>query len=137
MGFGDPFDDRKPQAVSDTVLRAALENGVSQVVEESESGRFPQVAGVQFDFDGRKPVGSRVVKRTVNGQPLDEKKTYALACTTFLANGGDGYAMLNGAQTLLDPQSAQIDSTVLANAIVAAAEIAPKVEGRSKRLDSK
>ena len=122
-------------AVTGAVLRAALENGVSQVVEESESGRFPQVAGVQFDFDGRKPAGSRVVKITVNGQPLDEKKTYTLACTTFLANGGDGYAMLKGAQTLVDPQSAQIDSTVLANAIVAAGEIAPQVEGRSKRLD--
>ena len=121
--------------VTGAVLRAALENGVSQVVEESESGRFPQVSGVQFDFDGRKPVGSRVVKLTVNGQPLDEKKIYTLACTSFVANGGDGYAMLKGAKTLIDPPSAQIDSTVLAKAIAAAGEIAPKVEGRSKRLD--
>lgn len=121
--------------VTGAVLHAALENGVSQVVEESESGRFPQVSGVQFEFDGRKPAGSRVVKLTVSGQPLDEKKIYTLACTSFLANGGDGYAMLKGAKLLIDPQSAQIDSTVLANAIVAAGEIAPKVEGRSKRLD--
>lgn len=121
--------------VTGAVLRAALENGVSQVIEESESGRFPHVSGVQFDFDGRKPAGSRVVKATVNGQPLDEKKTYTLACTSFVANGGDGYAMLKGAKTPIDSQSAQIDSTVLANAIVAAGEIAPKVEGRSKRLD--
>jgi 5'-nucleotidase len=121
--------------VSGAVLRAALENGVSQVVEESESGRFPQISGVQFDFDGRKPVGSRVVKVAVAGQPLDEKKSYTLALTTYLANGGDGYAMFKGAKLLIDPQSAQIDSTVLANAIVAAGEIAPKLEGRSKRLD--
>jgi 5'-nucleotidase len=121
--------------VTGAVLRAALENGVSQVVEESESGRFPQVSGVQFDFDGRKPVGSRVIKLTVNGQPLDEKKIYTLACTSFVANGGDGYAMLKGTKLLIDSQSAQIDSTVLANAIVAAGEIAPQVEGRSKRLD--
>lgn len=124
-------------AVTGAILRAALENGVSQVVEESESGRFPQVSGVQFDFDGRKPAGSRIVKITVNGQPLDEKKTYTLACTSFLANGGDGYAMLKGAKTLLDPPSAQIDSTVLANALVMAGEIAPQVEGRSNRLDRK
>jgi 5'-nucleotidase len=121
--------------VTGAVLRAALENGVSQVVEESESGRFPQISGVQFDFDGRKPVGSRVVKVAVNGQPLDEKKKFTLALTTYLSNGGDGYAMFKGAKLLLDPQSAQIDSTVLAQAIAAAGEIAPKLEGRSKRLD--
>lgn len=68
--------------ITGAVLRAALENGVSQVLEESESGRFPQISGAQFDFDGRKPAGSRVVKVAVAGQPLDEKKTYTLAATT-------------------------------------------------------
>jgi 5'-nucleotidase len=122
-------------AITGAVLRAALENGVSQVVEESESGRFPQVAGVQFEFDGRKPVGTRVVKVFVNGQPLEEKKSYTLAVTSYIAGGGDGYSMLKGAQQLIDSESAQIDSTVLANAISAVGEIAPKLEGRSKRLD--
>ena len=121
--------------ITGTVLRAALENGVSQVVEESESGRFPHVAGMQFEFDGRKPVGSRVVNVTVNGQPLDNQKNYTLACALFVANGGDGYAMLKGAKMLIDPQSAQIDSTVLENAIRSANEIAPKLEGRTRRLD--
>ncbi len=121
--------------VTGTALRAMLENGVSQVVEESESGRFPHVAGIRFEFDGRKPVGSRVVSVTVNGQPLDEKKNYTLACTTFLAGGGDGYAMLKDAKRLVDAESAPIDSTVLENAIRAATEIAPQLEGRSKRLD--
>ncbi len=121
--------------ITGAVLRAALENGVSQVVEESESGRFPQISGVQFDFDGRKPAGARVVKVTVNGQPLDEKKTYTLAATTYIAGGGDGYAMFKNAKLLIEPESAQIDSTVLANAIAAVGEIAPKVEGRVKRLD--
>lgn len=121
--------------ITGAILRAALENGVSQVVEESESGRFPQVSGIQFEFDGRKPVGSRVVKVLVNGQSLEEKKRYTLAVTTYLANGGDGYSMFKGAKQLVDAESAQIDSTVLANAISTAGEIAPKIEGRSKRLD--
>jgi 5'-nucleotidase len=116
-------------------LRAALENGVSQVVEESESGRFPQVSGLQFEFDARNPIGQRVVKIIVNSQPLDEKKTYTLAVTSYIAGGGDGYAMFKNARLLLEPESAQIDSTILANAIAAAAQVAPKVEGRSKRLD--
>ncbi len=121
--------------VTGAAVKAALENGVSLVVEESESGRFPQVSGVQFEFDGRKPVGSRVVKVTVNGQPLDEKKTYTLASTGFIADGGDGYVMFKSGRRLIAQESAQLDALVVTNAIQTAGEIAPKVEGRIKRLD--
>jgi 5'-nucleotidase len=121
--------------ITGALLRAALENSVSQVVEETESGRFPQVSGLQVEFDGRKPVGSRIVKVTVGGQLLDEKKVYSLATNAYLAGGGDGYKMLQGLKFLIPPESAEIDSTVLANAITAAGEVAPKVEGRIKRLD--
>ncbi|MGH9834548.1 MAG: bifunctional metallophosphatase/5'-nucleotidase, partial [Blastocatellia bacterium] len=86
--------------VSGSILRAALENGVSQIVEEKESGRFPQVSGLQFEFDGRKPAGSRVVKVTVNGQPLDEKKIYTLATNTYLVHGGDNYKMFKEVKLL-------------------------------------
>lgn len=121
--------------VSGAILRAALENAVSQVVEESESGRFPQLSGATLEFDGRKPVGSRVVKVTVAGQPLEEQKTYSLAVTSYVAGGGDGYAMFKTAKRLLDAAAAPIDSAVLAEVISAASPIAPKLEGRVKRLD--
>ncbi len=121
--------------ISGAQLKAALENGVSKVVEESESGRFPQVSGLQFGFDGRKPAGSRVVKVMVGGQPLDEKKVYTLAVNSYLTGGGDGYSMLKGLKLLIPQESAEIDSTILGNAIAAAGEVAPKVEGRIKRLD--
>lgn len=116
-------------------IKAALENGVSQAVEASESGRFPQVSGVQFEFDGRKPIGSRVVKVTINGQPLDEMKTYTLASSVYLLEGGDGYSMFKNAKQLIAPEAAEIDSTMLANVIAAASEVSPKAEGRIKRLD--
>lgn len=116
-------------------IKAALENGVSQVVEESESGRFPQVAGLRFEFDGRKPVGSRVIKVTINGQPLDEKKTYSVASSVYMLEGGDGYSMFKNAKQLIAPESAEIDSTMLANVITIAGEVSPTVEGRIKRLD--
>ena len=121
--------------VTGAILKAALENGVSQVVEESESGRFPQVSGVQFEFDGRKSVGSRVVKVLVNGQPLDETKTYTLASTGYIADGGDGYSIFKHCKRLVAEESAQLDALVVTNAIQTAGEIAPKVEGRIKRLD--
>ncbi len=121
--------------ISGVLLLAALENGVSQVVEETESGRFPQVSGIQFEFDGRKPAGSRVVKVMVGGQPLDQKRLYSLATNAYLTGGGDGYKMLQGLRFLISQESAQIDSTMLANSIAAAGEVAPKLEGRIKRLD--
>lgn len=116
-------------------IKAALENGVSQVSEESESGRFPQVSGVQFEFDGRRPVGSRVVKVIINGQPLDEKRAYTLASSNYLIEGGDGYSMFKTPKYLIPAESAEIDSTILANLILRVGEVAPKVEGRIKRLD--
>ncbi|MGH9847851.1 MAG: 5'-nucleotidase C-terminal domain-containing protein, partial [Blastocatellia bacterium] len=121
--------------ITGAMLKAALENGVSQVVEESESGRFPQVSGVQFEFDGRKPVGSRVVKVLVQGQPLNEKKIYTLASIGYIADGGDGYVMFKSARRLIAQESAPLDALVVTNAIEAAGEIAPKLEGRIKRLD--
>ena len=42
-------------------LRAALENGVSRV--EDGAGRFPQIAGMRFEYDPAAPAGSRVGHR--------------------------------------------------------------------------
>lgn len=73
-------------------LLAALENGVSQVADKA--GRFPQVAGITFEFNPGKPVGRRVGKVTVDGAAIDLKKTYRLATNDYMARGGDGYDML-------------------------------------------
>ncbi len=116
-------------------IKAALENGISQIVEASESGRFPQVSGLAFEYDARKPAGSRVVSVTINGQPLDEKKTYTMASSVFLIEGGDGYTMFKSAKLLITPESAAIDSAVLSDFISAAGEVSPKIEGRIKRLN--
>ena len=73
---------------------------------------------------------------TVNGKPLDEKKNYTLATTDYVAiDGGDGYAMLKSARVLIPREQAKFDSDILETAIRAQKVIAPKVEGRIKRLD--
>ena len=122
--------------VTGATLRAALEHGVSRSAEDAEPGRFPQVSGIQFSFDGSRPAGNRVVELTVNGQPFDRAKKYSLATTTFTANGGDGYSMFKGLPVLLSPEKAPIDSDALQRAISSVAAIAPKVQGRIKRLDA-
>ena len=123
--------------VTGAILKAALENGVSRTAPGSEPGGFPQVSGVQFSFDASKSPGSRVVDVKVNGQPLDETRKYTLATSTFLAlDGGDGYSMFKGAPVVTSPDRAPIDSDALRRMFVSGKAIAPKVEGRIKRLDT-
>ena len=49
---------------------------------------FAQMAGVEATYDSRKPAGERLI------EPLDPARLYTVASSAFLANGGDGYAML-------------------------------------------
>lgn len=76
-------------------LKAALENGVSQI--EDGAGRFAQVGGMKYSFDRSKPVGSRVsdvmVKEGDNFVPLDPAKTYGVVTNNYVRGGGDGFKM--------------------------------------------
>ena len=81
-------------------ILAALENGVSQW--EQGAGRFLQVAGLRYAFDLARPAGSRVVRVEVKTEkgfaPLDLEATYRVVVNNFIANGGDGFAVLKEAQ---------------------------------------
>jgi 5'-nucleotidase / UDP-sugar diphosphatase len=124
--------------LSGATLREALEHGVARSAEDAEPGRFPQVSGLRFSFDARLPAGSRIVELTVNGKPLDPKRTYTLAAPDYIAlDGGDGYAMLKSARVLVPRERAQFDSDVLRAAISKSKVIAPKTDGRIKRVDQK
>ena len=121
--------------VTGATLRAALEHGVSRSAEDSEPGGFPQVSGVQFSFDASRAPNNRVVDVKVNGLPLDDAKKYTITTTTFIGlDGGDGYSMFKGATVIIPPDRAPIDVDVVKKALGTRA-IAPKVEGRIKRLD--
>ena len=121
--------------VTGATLRAALEHGVSRSAEDSEPGGFPQVSGLKFSFDATRKPGARLVDVTVNGLPLDDAKKYTLTTTTFIAlDGGDGYSMFKGATVVIPPDRAPIDVDAVRKALGTRA-IAPKVEGRIKRLD--
>ena len=121
--------------VTGDVLLQALEHGVSLTGPGAEPGRFPQVSGIRFSFDASKPPGSRVSGVTVNGQPPDAKKTYTLVTTSFVAGGGDQYAMFKGRPSVPLKQKLT-DSGVLRKAIEDAKTIAPRTDGRIKRLDT-
>jgi len=121
--------------VTGATLRQVLEHGVARSAEDAEPGRFPQVSGIRFTFDGRRPAGSRIIDLSINGRPLDEKKIYTLATSDYVGiDGGDGYAMLKAARVLIPRERAQFDSDVL-QAVVVKRVVAPKTDGRIKRLD--
>ena len=127
-----PFGNRTVKLrVTGSSIREALENGVSQV--ERVSGRFPQVSGLAFAFDSRKPAGSRIVRVAVGGAPLDPRRTYTLATVDFLANGGDGYAALRSGEVLIDSRSGGLMAAQLIARIAAAGTVSPEVEGRIVR----
>ena len=121
--------------VTGATLRAALEHGVSRSAEDSQPGGFPQVSGIKFSFDASRPPGSRLVNVKVNNLPLDDSKKYTLTTTTFVGlEGGDGYSMFKGATVVIPPERLLTDADTVKKSLGPRA-IAPKVEGRIKRLD--
>lgn len=73
-------------------IREMLEHSVE--FYPASSGGFLAVSGITFSYDPSKPPKHRVEEIFVNGQPLDEGKTYTLALIKFLSAGGDDYTML-------------------------------------------
>ena len=114
-------------------VREALENGVSRA--EHPSGRFPQVSGLAFSFDTRRPAGARVTGVAVGGAALEDGRTYTLATNDFLARGGDGYTVFQAGEMLVDSASGTLMAGQLIDHIRAAGTVAPAMEGRIGRLD--
>lgn len=106
-------------------LKAALENGVSQV--ETGAGRFPQISGMSFEWDPSQPAGSRVSNVKIGGEELDLGKTYKLATNDFVAVGGDGYEMFKGKKSL---NTGFTLYDIVEEALTSQKAISPEVEGR-------
>jgi len=118
--------------VSGCDLKAALENGVSQV--ERVKGRFPQVSGISFTYDPKAEPGKRVVEVKVGGQPLDCNKTYVVAINDYMGHGGDGYTMFKDAPRVISERDADLLANVVIDYISKHSPVAPKVEGRIKTV---
>lgn len=124
--------------VPGTIIRQALEHGVSRVSLGSNKGdgRFPQVSGLRFIYDAARPLGNRVVEVSVNGRPLDDKTTYTLATTAFVVAGGDGYSMFKDQPFVVKPEEGRAETVILLDALEKSKPIAPKVDGRIQRINN-
>ncbi|MEM6618063.1 MAG: bifunctional metallophosphatase/5'-nucleotidase [Pseudomonadota bacterium] len=101
--------------VTGATIRAALENGVSQI--EDGAGRFPQVAGMSYRFDAARPAGERITAVTVGGAPLEDDRLYGVVSNNYVRNGGDGYSMFVDAQDAYDfgPDLADVTAAYMAD----------------------
>ena len=85
-------------------------------------------------FDPSLPPGSRIVEAAVGGVPLDPARTYRLATSDYLLGGGDGYASLKGAKTLIDRSGGRLLASTVMNYITAlGGEVTLTTDGRIKR----
>lgn len=114
--------------ISGSALLAALENGVSKV--ETRAGRFPQVSGIRFLYDPKRPIGSRVQQVWVGDKLLDLDAMYKVATVDYVLNGGDGYEMFKSGKILLSPLK-QIDLvSVVVEKLKQMGSLASEIEGR-------
>lgn len=113
-------------------LLSALEHSVGDYPEEF--GGFLQLSGLRVTFDDRRPKGSRVVSVSVGGRPLDLRRRYTVGINNYLARGGDGYAIFNKAEVLLDAQSGPSLADVLVEAVERQRRLTPVEEGRIQRV---
>ncbi|WP_245414628.1 bifunctional metallophosphatase/5'-nucleotidase [Aestuariivirga litoralis] len=124
-----PFGNRTVKlSVTGDMIRAALENGVSDV--SNAAGRFPQVSGLSFTADLMRPVGQRVDNIMIGGKPLDPAAGYTLATNDYMAAGGDGYVALEAGKPLLGVRDGKLMANDVMAYIAAQKTVAPKVEGR-------
>jgi len=128
--------------ISGADIWAALEHSVSRAEnpENEGTGRFLQVSGLRYTWDGTQEVGSRVVSVDVRNDageyaPLDLAATYTVVTNDFVRTGGDGYEMFR--DNALNPYDfgRPLDQ-VLADYIAANSPVMPELEGRITRVDA-
>ena len=95
-------------------IMKCLENGVSKYPKLE--GRFPQVSGLSFEFDGSKAPGERVDRLSVKigdefvfprnqDDTHSPQVTYRMVTLGYLAHGTDGYPCLLDGKVFIDEEN--------------------------------
>jgi 5'-nucleotidase/UDP-sugar diphosphatase len=127
-----PFEDRiVVLRLRGSVVREALEHGISALPEPF--GGFLQVSGLRFVVNEGGAPGGRILTVEAEGGdggygPLGTDRFYRVAVNDFLAGGGDGYSMMEGAEIL--SRSEGLLTETVEEILETEPEIAPAVDGR-------
>jgi len=74
-------------------LLSIFEHGLSGL--DNQRGFFLHSSGVSLRFDSTAPSGKRITSLQINGKPVVNSKVYKVATLQYLAEGGDGFEILN------------------------------------------
>lgn len=96
------------------------------------NGWFAQISGFRFTYSTARPPGSRVLSVVLDdGTPvLPDEATITLATCDYVDQGGDGYAMLAGG----DSVPGETMEAALAAYLRARGSVAPGIEGRIQEV---
>ncbi|TLS28388.1 hypothetical protein PpBr36_02128 [Pyricularia pennisetigena] len=106
--FGNTIVDMTITASDLWLVLEGLVSGVNQFNQKAVTS-FPQVSkDINIVYDPNGPVGSRLRKVTINGEPLTKGdtsgKVYTLVTLDFLAGGGDNFFVASSGFATLDAQ---------------------------------
>ena len=68
-----------------------------------------QFSGLSIEYDSSQPSRQRCLEAKVNGKTIEDQKNYSIACSSYVANGGDGFSMLKEGKKINDSQKNIID----------------------------
>lgn len=94
------------EALEQTARYFVLDAGGQVVVNPAYTDPKPQHynydmwAGIEYELDISKPMGSRVVKLERNGTPIGPEDTFSVVMNSYRAAGGGDYAMYPGKKVL-------------------------------------
>jgi 5'-nucleotidase len=100
----------------------------------SERVRVLQLAGISYAWDGSRRPGARIVRDSVRiaGAPLDPAASYRIAVNSYLADGGDGFAIFREG---VDRVGGPADVEALDQYLAGRTLVATPPEGRIRRID--
>ncbi|MGA8845446.1 MAG: 5'-nucleotidase, partial [Nocardioides sp.] len=122
--------------VTMTLTGAQIDTLLEQQFDNPGAGenRILQVsAGFQYSWSAAAPKGSKVNPGSImlNGVPIDPSAAYRVTVNNFMADGGDGYAVLREGTNRL---GGDVDLDALEKYFVAQGVVAPGPQDRITRL---
>lgn len=75
---------------------------VKELLEYSASLTYGlvQFSGIEIQYDFAQPIGQRIQKARINGEKIKDKQQYTVACSAFIAGGGDGFSMIKSGKVI-------------------------------------
>lgn len=113
-------------------IKEALENGLS--LAPKPNGSFPQVSGMEINYEPWQPAGQRVATLFINGEEMVPDRIYRLATYDFLADGNGGYDVFKGALSRTEDPSGKVAKDVVVDYVEKRGVIGSAFEDRIRAL---